>query len=318
MADRLDERLRLFERKGLHRADFELYHGGGWTRDEELASVMRFSTMAVVEVGTARPLRARLALFRDLTFMHASSSRARVLWDRDALSVDRVLSVYTRRGGVDIETDGVVVRRPGVTLVAPGTSSVMVSLTGEDNEVFYTVSSARAAGAVFPESSCAFETPLDPALLQPSMMFMAGLCRIATEGAGDASPLYHAAQQVARGLIGQVVGERRPAGLFVRAMEFVVADYADPRISVAVVARRLGVGIRTLQAAFSAEGTTFAAQLRDVRVRAALRLREGNPSLAFAVVSRAVGFGSESSLYRALRLTRGVRPDVPESAENTR
>jgi AraC-like DNA-binding protein len=302
MGSRRAERLRLFDAKVMHRADFELRDGNVWMRNEELASFLRFSNLQVLSVGPARPLRARFALFPYKSFAHVSAPETRVLWPRDENSVDRVLALITRAGGMEIDTDGVVYRRPGVALVCPGDSSVAISLTGDDNEVFYiSASPAMLDGVVLPSASGWNPEPPENDVLTPSLLFMAGLCRIATNSAHDASPLRMAAREVARSVFTQIVGDAREhRGLFSRAMQVIVAEHADPELAVETLAARMGVAARTLQLAFSHQGTTAGAQLRDVRARAALRLRSNNPALTYAAIARAVGFGSVSAMYRAL------------------
>jgi AraC-like DNA-binding protein len=125
-----------------------------------------------------------------------------------------------------------------------------------------------------------------------------------------------ASREIARSVVSQIIGENRGRiGLFARAMELIVTEHADPRLSVNVVAHRLGVASRTLQLAFSAESTTVGAQIRDVRARAALRLHTTNPGLTYAAISRAVGFGSESALYRALRQVTVAPAEGAEAEE---
>ncbi|WP_232304672.1 helix-turn-helix domain-containing protein [Microbacterium sp. XT11] len=286
----------------MHRADFELRDGNVWMRNEELASFLRFSNLQVVSVDPARPLRARFALFPHESFGHVSAPRTTALWPRDENSVDRVLALITRAGSLEIETEGVVYRRPGVALVCPGDSSVTMSLTGDDNEVLYiSASPALLDGVVLPSASGWNPEPPQPELLMPSVLFMAGLCRISTNTPHDAAPLRMAAREVARSVVMQIVGDASEHhGLFSRAMQVIVADHADPELAVKTLAARMGVSTRTLQLAFSNEGTTAGAQLRDVRARAALRLRSNNPAMTHSAVARAVGFGSVSAMHRAL------------------
>lgn len=303
MSNRRAERLRLFESKGMHRADFEL-RDAGWQRNEELASFLRFSNIQVLEVDRTRPLRARFAMFPHLTFAHVSGPRARIHWARDRNSLDRVFASITRVGEVSLSTEGVLLRRgAGLSLLSPSIAPVTLNLRAEENEFMYiSLSPALLDDIALPVISSQEPEPADPTLLTPAIMFLAGLCRISLGASTDAAPLRVAAQEIARSVIQQVIGDQGgKVGLFARAMELVVAEYADPSLSVSVVAQRLGVASRTLQLAFSAEGTTIGAQLRMVRARAALRLHSSNPALTYSAISRAVGFGSESALYRALR-----------------
>ena len=303
MVDRRAERLRLFESRAMHRADFEVREPG-WQRSEELSSFLRFSNLQVLDIDRSRPLRARFAMFPHLTFAHVAGPRAKILWARDAHSLDRVFALISRVGDVSLETDGVLLRRgSNYSLLSPSDRPVTVSINSDENEFMYiSVSPALLDDVTLPVSSAHHSEVPDPALLAPSIMFLAGLCRISTTIPFDGSPLRLAAREVARSVILQIIGDSGGrVGLFSRAMELIVAEHADPRLSVNVVAQRLGVANRTLQLAFSAEGTTVGAQIREVRARAALRLHSSNPALTYAAISRAVGFGSESALYRALR-----------------
>ncbi|MBO9625042.1 MAG: helix-turn-helix domain-containing protein [Microbacterium sp.] len=303
MGVRRAERLRLFDSTVLHRADFELRHGVDWMQNEELAGFLRFSNMRILGVGASRPLRARIALFPFMTFAHVNSSPTEVLWPRDEKSIDRALLIITRAGGLDVETDGVVLRRPGVALITPGDDAVTIRLTEEENEVVYaSVSPAVLEEVSLPSTSRTETTCPDPAILSPSVMFISGLCRISTRSSDAVAPLKMAARQVTRTLFSQVAGEDPPPpSLFARAMALIVADHADPLFSVGGAARRLGVSGRTLQLAFKAEGTTAIAQVNDVRARGALRLHQTSPSSTAEEIARAVGFASTAALSRALR-----------------
>ncbi|WP_198147927.1 AraC family transcriptional regulator [Microbacterium sp. XT11] len=315
MNSRRAERLRLFESRVMHRADFEM-RDPRHQPDEELASFLRFSNVEVLEIDRRQPLRARFALFPQLTFAHVSGPPSQIRWNRDRHSLDRVFAVITRTGNVVLSTDGVMLRRGRrISLLAPSDQPVTLDLEASENEFFYiSVSPALIEGVALPVASSYEDEPADTSLLSPSVMFMAGLCRISTSSPYDASPLHMAAREIAKSVVTQIVGDaRNRVGLFARAMELIVAEHPDPRLSVTIVAQRLGVASRTLQLAFSAEGTTVGAQIRDVRARAALRLHTTNPGLTYAAISRAVGFGSESALYRALRRVT-LAPDEESDA----
>ncbi len=315
MIDRRAERLRLFESKTMHRADFEVRQAG-WQRSEELASFLRFSNLEVQEIDSTRPLRARFAMFPHLTFAHVSGPKARIHWARDRNSLDRVFALIPRVGDVTLSTGGVMLRRgSGPSVLSPSAAPVTVSLGAADNEFLYvSVSPTLLAGIALPVVTTRTEDSVDPSLLAPAVMFMAGLCRISLNASQDTSPLRLASEEIARSLISQIIGDLgMKVGLFARAMELIVSDYADPRLSVNVAAARLGVASRTLQLAFNAEGTTVGAQIRLIRARAALRLHATNPVLTYSSISRAVGFGSESALYRALRQVDASEVEIDPS-----
>ncbi len=316
MEDGLAARTRLIGSRALHRRDIEVDDGVTWRSNEDLAAFFRYSNWEVRSVRPSRPLRARFAVFPHTTIVHVSSPPAEAYWPRDETSHDRdrVLVVVTTAGALDIETDGVLLQRPGLTVICPGDTPLVARLTADDNEVVYASMSARLLPDVtLPSASHRIDKPVDRSIVAPSVMFMAGLCGISTASTEGAAPLRTAAELVTRSLLLQAIGGvGEPPSLFVRAMELIVLDHADPRLSVRMIAQRLGVSERTLQGAFSSEGTTARSQLRDVRVRAAIRLHTENDGLPYSAISRAVGFGSESALYRALREHDAAEPRAAE------
>lgn len=305
MGDGLAERMRLIDSKVMHRSDIEVRDGVEWRSNQELAAFFRFSNFEVRSVEADRPLRARFAVFPHMSIVHVSAPRAEAFWPRDETSLDRdrALVIVTTAGALEIETDGIVLRRPDLTVVCPGESPVVARLTGDDNEIVYSgVPPSFLDAVTLPTASQRIDRAVDRSVVAPSVMFMAGLCGISTSAADAAAPLQAAAEQVVLSLLLQAIGGVvEPASLFVRAMELIVMEHTDPRLTVSGIAQRLGASERTLQAAFNAEGTTARAQLRDVRIRAAIRLHTQNYGLSYSAISRAVGFGSESALYRALR-----------------
>ncbi|MCI1222798.1 MAG: helix-turn-helix domain-containing protein [Bifidobacterium subtile] len=72
-------------------------------------------------------------------------------------------------------------------------------------------------------------------------------------------------------------------------------------MSLARVARYCNVAPRTIQQIFRDEGTSFTRLLQQTRAEAALRLRWDQPHLTLPQIAEQCGFGSLSSLSRALR-----------------
>ncbi|HTZ07758.1 MAG TPA: GlxA family transcriptional regulator [Acidimicrobiales bacterium] len=87
-----------------------------------------------------------------------------------------------------------------------------------------------------------------------------------------------------------------------------MADHLDADLSVAALARRAGMGTRTLARTFKAEvGSTPAAYVEHLRVETARRwLEEGERSTA--MIARAAGFGTVETMYRAFQRVVGVPP----------
>lgn len=139
MGDGLAERMRLLDSKAMHRSDIEVRDGVEWRSNEELATFFRCSNFEVRSVEADRPLRARFAVFPHMSIVHVSTPRAEAYWPRDETSLDRdrALVIVTTAGALEIETDGIVLRRPDLTVLCPGESPVVARLTGDDNEIVY-------------------------------------------------------------------------------------------------------------------------------------------------------------------------------------
>lgn len=99
-----------------------------------------------------------------------------------------------------------------------------------------------------------------------------------------------------------------PDTLFARGMKHIVANPREASTSVETAAVSLEVSTRTVEAAFTAEGTAFSAELRAMRVQTAHELHLNTPDLSPADVARAAGFSSLSAVYRAVRAEEQRRP----------
>lgn len=77
--------------------------------------------------------------------------------------------------------------------------------------------------------------------------------------------------------------------------------YAEQGLNAALVANEIGIYVRSLQLAFEERGETVAATLRIIRAKAAMANRLVNPKMTNAELALLSGFGSESSMYRAMR-----------------
>ncbi|HEX7133561.1 MAG TPA: helix-turn-helix domain-containing protein, partial [Iamia sp.] len=85
-------------------------------------------------------------------------------------------------------------------------------------------------------------------------------------------------------------------------------DHLDEDLSVAVLARRCGMSVRSFGRAFRAEtGTSPAAAVEALRIEAARRLLETS-DLTVGAVARQVGLRSPEVLHRAFRRRVGTTP----------
>jgi len=95
---------------------------------------------------------------------------------------------------------------------------------------------------------------------------------------------------------------------------------SDPSLDVGSLSRALGVSPRTLHAAVSAGGETFAAMVRRRRLeRAAALLADAGSPTTITEIAASVGFDGSSSFSRAFRREFGRAPtDVRRAARGAR
>lgn len=91
-----------------------------------------------------------------------------------------------------------------------------------------------------------------------------------------------------------------------RAEELMRDDLADPEWTVARLAQRCHLSVRTLYRLFPESGV--AETMRGWRIERAKQLLSSHPELTVAAVAHHCGFGSESGFIRAFRAETGASP----------
>lgn len=106
---------------------------------------------------------------------------------------------------------------------------------------------------------------------------------------------------------------RRRRELFEDALAVIERDFGT-RLTLGLVARRIGASTRNLQRAFAeAESTTFSRKLREVRLERGAALLEES-SLPVKTVAHAVGYRQQAEFARQFRARFGHPPTVHRRA----
>lgn len=277
---------------------------GAARTDDSLTDYLASANIQMESLADEQALRAQITRFRDLTFVHVTLPRSKVVWRRDRLSLDRGIVMACLSGGVTVESEGVVFRKPpGLILIPPGLQEVVFHSAAERNEIMYISTHSRVMED-FDLSGAQYDpvTPVPAGLLAPLFSFMRTVCAISIKETELIAPLETAATEVARSLV-RVIADGVPAdlSLFTQTMRVIAREYSRTHLSATALATAIGRSERTLQAAFAAEGTSVMREVRAMRARASLEYLRAKPRATTAEVASAVGFGSVSSLSRALR-----------------
>lgn len=151
-----------------------------------------------------------------------------------------------------------------------------------------------------------------------SRIALEGLLRGAVGGAtpgADTGPtaLSHRLVGAARAVLRELDGDGPDRGvrhtdrLVEDAVDHIRREFADPALSAGTIALRLHVSLRTLFAAFEAEGQTVAGSIRSARLAAAERLLLTTDATV-AETARAVGYTDVTAFIRVWRSHTGTTP----------
>jgi len=277
---------------------------GAARRDDSLTDYLAFANIQMESLADEQALRAQITRFSDITFVHVTLPRSKVVWRRDQISLDRGLVMACLVGGLEVESAGVVFRKPpGLFLIPPGLQEVVFHSTAENNEILYISMHSRLMNGL-DLSGTQYDpaAPVPGGLLAPLFSFMRAVCAISVNESALVGPLETAATEVARSLV-RLVADGVPSelSLFTQTMRVIAREYSRPHMSTASLAKNAGRSERTLQAAFAVEGTSVMREVRAMRARASHEYLRAKPKATTAEVASAVGFGSVSSLARALR-----------------
>lgn len=265
--------------------------------------------LEVLELG-GEPLAARIARFPDFSFTHARLPRSSQLWRRGPGTGSRVTLLVQLQGCTEIDgAGGGSVEAPAALLVPAGTDPMLLRTTAERNEVICVRLNPELFLDHLPLPGELTPRPVDVKALRPLLAFITNICAAQDLQPQLARAMAPAAEQVVRSLLLAAAGEgRAPEPLFLRARRYILQHFTDPALRVEHVALQLGVAVRTVQAELQQGDTSFSRLLLEARIQAALRTLAEQPGIARADLAHRSGFGSVSSLQRALSGRERLNP----------
>lgn len=269
-----------------------------------LASYLESANLVLRDLDGDGRLRADITQLPEMTLGRVSISPGTVVWPRDALSLDRVVIVIAPEDRFRIETEATMWHAPPcVSVLPPSDVPVTFCVRKPIDELFY-VGASRAVIRdidLAPGYDAGPVDQVDRGALAPLLSFIRSLSQTEiTERSQQA--IEPVAVEAVRSLLRLVVDPGdQGSSLFDRGTSVIERSYRDPRLSVADIASALRVSERTVHAAFAEAGTTVMRELRERRTRAALEIRDRAPEMTRHDLARAAGFGSISSMQRAMR-----------------
>ncbi|MCW2286979.1 AraC-like DNA-binding protein [Leucobacter luti] len=254
------------------------------------------------------PLQARVGAFTDISFVHVQSPALRATWGIPERPAARATVVIPLAG--DIVVNGSNVTTGQIALLRPGRSAVALHSPSQRFEALYICFSdslLEGLPAQGRAGACHIATA-DSEALEPLIAFGYGMTKLEITDETHVPALRDMARNCVRALVARATGqEAGDRGLYAQAREIMAVEYTDVTLDTARLAARLGVSVRSLQAAFARQGDSVAMALRTVRGRAAVANRAANPELPARTIAEISGFGSDSTMFRVIRSLEGPR-----------
>ncbi|MBP1326129.1 AraC-like DNA-binding protein [Leucobacter exalbidus] len=268
-------------------------------------SYLAAANISFREIDASTGLAARIVQFPQLTVARARLPKSTIEWPRDAMSLDRGLILIAPHNKFSIEGEGPIWRAaPGLFFVPPGDSFITFRATEPIEDLVYiNASTSVIRGLVLPKWR-GEQHPGDVSgeALAPLLAFVNSLCETTLEDMAQVVPLQLVAGEVFRALV-QLVTKEAASSMttFDFAMQVIKREYSKPHLVVTDIAGAVNVSERTLHSAFAERDTTVMTELRVMRARAAEEIRKRNPGITRNDLAKAAGFGSISSMVRAMK-----------------
>jgi AraC-like DNA-binding protein len=256
-----------------------------------------------------KKMTVRSAIFPEVSLYHAVLPDAVMDWHRGDDVAEMATMIFSLHGHVEISmanSNRILRRNPGVFLIPPNTGDVVVKAIAPSNELIVVSLSSRLFATILPDyktfSMMGTNSELDVVSLQPLLAFVMSACNLRNQSAQTVETLQTVANDVARSLLIACFGQGMSVmPLIERVRKYIAGNYTDSALSVTKTAEHENVSVRTVQLALQEADTNFTALVRRARTEAALELRKSQPSLTLMEIADRCGFGSVSSLRRALK-----------------
>ncbi|MCK8469048.1 helix-turn-helix domain-containing protein [Microbacterium sp. KSW4-16] len=308
-ADKKIANRRMFRGKGIVHFDYSS-SSSPYPRAGDIQQYLDTAKLGITPTTPLDEYYLRLTAFSQMSFIEFQGSCVTGMWLRDAHSVNKAALLIVFDGSVVVE--GIEVTAGQFALLKPGVVPVVVESKAKRNDVIVVSFGAhKLAGLpILTMDKQLIVTDMEDRSLEPLLAYLRSLCRMRPRGQSQTDVLEGLSQGLVRALLQAVLGTPPVTGsTYVRAMRLIESDFANPNLSGAVIAAKLGISVRSLQSAFEEHGEAVSVVLREARARAAIATRAANPSASARDIARLSGFAAESTMYRAIRELKS-KPDV--------
>lgn len=283
---------------------WESTKGGGRMPKEYSRSYLREFNIEVADAELNEFANASAVRFHNMHLMAVTLPRMKFRWPRNLKSIECASIMLAQPGGIEISGPDTVYRyAPNFYYVPPGSNTLEITTLSSKNTVFV------ITGNISLLSDMSIRSPIlapgswiDQTQLEPLLVFVRSLLSLPKPPDPRVPALRAATREVIRSIFSlPLVACPEQGSLYARSMEMIATNYACAELTTARLAEELSVSPRTLQKAFRERGISCNAAIREVRAQVAAGLLEERGSKTLEQIAAQVGFGSVTTMRRALR-----------------
>lgn len=271
---------------------------------------MLSSARVEVRAGKHATTTARLLRMDRYSVTHLIAEGGSITWrPSPGTGENRFLFVFVSRGNLSVSADEarIATSTEAILAVFPGAGPVTMSSAAPIEALAFTFDADDAAPLTLTPETIGVLRPTS-SVFRASYSLLRALVEVDDLGQEeDTAALRSLLHGTARGMLRAAHVATTATTLREAAAEIIAEQHTNPALDVQRIAAQLNVSASTLYRASAQEPLSVAAQLRRRRAETASQQLKANPTVSLVALAEQCGFGSVSSLRRAMREREGVR-----------
>ena len=270
-------------------------------RAERLRDVLANARIEVGE-GNAQTFFARLLRMDRFTITHIRAAEGAVTWrPSPGIGENRFMFVFVAKGNLTVVADETrfAATEEAILVAFPGKGPITMSSTSPLEAMAFTFDASEVAPLTLTPNTVHMMHPSSSIFLASYHLLHALVFAGTPEEEEDSAALRSLLQGTARGLLRAA---HVPTITLQESVRAIIAEqHTNPTLDLRQIAAQLSISLSTLYRAYANEPFSPAEQLRRARAETARARLSEQPDISIAELCRHSGFGSVSSLRRALR-----------------
>ncbi|MGQ7311088.1 helix-turn-helix domain-containing protein [Microbacterium arabinogalactanolyticum] len=274
-------------------------------RPSQLAEVLADSRIEVGPSDTST-IFARVLRLNHFAITHISAAEGAVVWRPSHGAGDnRFMFIFVAQGNLMITADETrfATTEEAILVAFPGKGPIRLSTAAPIEAMAFTFDAGEVAPLTLTRQTVRAMRPSSSVFLTSFQMLRTLVSSDTPESEEDSAAIRSLLLGAARALLRAA---RAPESTLLETASAIIAEqHTNPRLDAGSIAIQLNVSLSTLYRAYAGEAMSISEQLRRQRAETAMRLLNETPDISPTDLCRQSGFGSLSSLRRAVQAMGG-------------